>query len=170
MPTTKKYGYTFGGWYFDNDTFEKPFYVGSSTIDENTTLYAKWVLKTVKVYLDTFYEDEFEPLIYNVGDTFHLSSLPEVVKNKKTNGLSFSFKNWVRGDEKEVVDDFVLEDEYYEFHATYGSLDYTSYKKAMRLVLIHLVFISIQKIVGQEANSLFQKLELVKERLIKVSS
>lgn len=130
MPTTKKYGYTFGGWYFDNDTFEKPFYVGSSTIDENTTLYAKWVLKTVKVYLDTFYEDEFEPLIYNVGDTFHLSSLPEVVKNKKTNGLSFSFKNWVRGDEKEVVDDFVLEDEYYEFHATYGSLDYTSYKKS----------------------------------------
>ena len=92
LPTPKKLGYVFGGWYFDNDTFNQPFYVGKSEINKDTTLYAKWVVKTVKVYLDTFNEDEFEPLIYNVGDTFHLSSLPTKVKNKNYNGISFSFK------------------------------------------------------------------------------
>lgn len=130
LPTPKKLGYVFGGWYFDNDTFNQPFYVGKSEINKDTTLYAKWVVKTVKVYLDTFNEDEFEPLIYNVGDTFHLSSLPTKVKNKNYNGISFSFKNWVRGNELPAEEDFVLEDEYYEFHATYGSIDYSIYSKS----------------------------------------
>ena len=113
LPTPKKLGYVFGGWYFDNNSFNEPFYVGKSEINKDTTLFAKWVVKTVKVYLDTFNENEFEPLIYNVGDIFHLSSLPTLVKSKNYNGISFSFKNWVMGNELPAQDDFVLEDTYY---------------------------------------------------------
>lgn len=120
LPTPKKYGYSFGGWYLDNQTFESPFFPGSTIITKNTKLYAKWVVKQVIVYLDTANENEFTPLVYNVGDCFHISSLPKNVLDKKYNGLSFPFLKWVNGTEEEVLEDFILNDTYYEFHSTYG--------------------------------------------------
>ena len=129
MPVCKRDGFVFGGWYFDDEEFLKPFYPGSSQIQSDTILYAKWVIKKVTVYLDTDNEGEFSPLIYNVGDTFHISSLPTEVKNKSYKNLSFAFKDWRAGNEETVLNDFVLEDAYYEFHATYGALDYEQYSK-----------------------------------------
>lgn len=127
LPKAKKAGFVFGGWYIDNNTFKNRFFLGETKVEENITLYAKWVVKEVKVYLDTANEDEFEPLTFNVGDTFNISNLPSKVKNKEVSGLSFSFKEWVTGNELPVESDFVLEDTYYEFHATYGGLDTTGY-------------------------------------------
>ncbi len=128
LPKPRKSGFVFGGWYLDNTTFEQPFLLGETAVNSDTTLYAKWVIKEVKVYLDTANEDEFEPFVFNVGDTFHIASLPSKVKNKISNGLSFSFLRWVTGNELPVTDDFILEDAYYEFHATYGGIDTTGYK------------------------------------------
>lgn len=127
LPNPRKSGFVFGGWYLDDGVFEKPFSLKESKVNSDITLYAKWVIKEVKVYLDTATDGEFEPLIYNVGDIFRVASLPNKVNNKVTNGLSFSFLQWVTGNELPVTDDFILEDAYYEFHATYGGIDTSGY-------------------------------------------
>lgn len=47
-----KEGYDFSGWYFDNQTFTKPFTVESS-IKSNTTVYAQWTLKQFMINFDS---------------------------------------------------------------------------------------------------------------------
>jgi uncharacterized repeat protein (TIGR02543 family) len=51
-----KEGYIFDGWYWDNDTFERPFTANSffdEPIQSELTVYAKWIVNTYKVeYVD----------------------------------------------------------------------------------------------------------------------
>ena len=42
-------GYTFGGWYKDNITFENSFDFTNTAITENVTLFAKWTINTSTV-------------------------------------------------------------------------------------------------------------------------
>ena len=42
LPTTQREGYNFLGWYYDHETLLTPFYVSSSTVDEDVTIKAKW--------------------------------------------------------------------------------------------------------------------------------
>lgn len=47
-----KEGYSFGGWYWDNNTFSNPFTVNSlldTPISSNLTVYAKWEIKTYNI-------------------------------------------------------------------------------------------------------------------------
>ncbi len=46
-----KTGYTFGGWFTDNNTFENEFVFDTMPLN-GTTLYAKWIAKTYSVTLD----------------------------------------------------------------------------------------------------------------------
>lgn len=48
LPPLTETGWTFGGWYTDNGTFEKAA-VGGATISEDTELYAKWTRNTYTV-------------------------------------------------------------------------------------------------------------------------
>ncbi len=45
LPTPTKSGYTFGGWYTDNSTFNNRF-TTSTTVNDDITVYAKWVSNT----------------------------------------------------------------------------------------------------------------------------
>lgn len=119
LPTPKKYGYTFAGWYYDNDTFLSRCNSVLEISDE-VTLYAKWVIKSVKIYLDTFYKDEFEPIIKEVGETFHISELPLSPRSKKVERIEYRFTEWKDAGEN-VPQDFVVKDQYYAFHANYGA-------------------------------------------------
>ena len=112
IPT--KDGYTFAGWYFDNETFLTKCN-SFADISANTTLYAKWVVKSVKIYLDTYYEGEFEPIIKEVGETFYASELPTTIRPKRIGRLDYGFAGWKDAGENAPVD-FVVKDQYYAFH------------------------------------------------------
>lgn len=50
----ERYGYTFAGWFRDNNTFAEPWNVLTDTVDTNTlTLYAKWEKVKYTVEFDT---------------------------------------------------------------------------------------------------------------------
>ncbi|MCQ2814917.1 MAG: InlB B-repeat-containing protein [Bacilli bacterium] len=119
LPTPTKSGFTFAGWYFDNNTFERRCN-NYEDIFESTTLFAKWVVKPIKIYFDTFYENEFEPIIKECGETFHLSEAPKA-RRKEVGRLQYPFKMWKNVTETQLTEDFVVKDQYYAFHAFYGS-------------------------------------------------
>ena len=123
LPTTKRNGYTFAGWYFDNETFTSKCH-GVSDITGNVTLYAKWVVKSVKIYLDTYYEGEFEPIIKEVGEMFYASELPSTIRAKKVGRLEYGFTEWKDAGENAPTD-FVVKDQYYAFHSLYGAPTYS---------------------------------------------
>lgn len=118
LPACVRTGYTFAGWYFDNETFLTKCN-SFADISANTTLYAKWVVKSVKIYLDTYYEGEFEPIIKEVGETFYASELPTTIRPKRIGRLDYGFAGWKDAGENAPVD-FVVKDQYYAFHSTYG--------------------------------------------------
>lgn len=122
LPEPKKDGYTFAGWYFD-DMFQHPF-ISKDDIESSLTLYAKWVIKPIKIYFDTYYKDEFEPLIMEYGETLKYSMLP-TPKRKNEGRLQYPFKCWKDTNENtfEKGHQIIIKDHYYAFHATYGSPD-----------------------------------------------
>lgn len=91
-----KDGYTFDGWFFDNNTFLEPFSINLLN-EKNTkkpiTIYAKWLegsgetpLKTFKVSFQTNGGTSIDPIEFEKGESFTISSEP------KRNG--FSFDGW----------------------------------------------------------------------------
>jgi len=74
--TPERTGYNFGGWFTDNNTFLKPWNFASSIVTQDTTLYAKWVIKT---YIVTFSGEEINiaPQIVNHGSKVTQPATPE---------------------------------------------------------------------------------------------
>nr|WIF89110.1 InlB B-repeat-containing protein [Acholeplasma laidlawii] len=51
-PTTSRTGYTFDGWYLDNETFLQPF-TSTTIISSDITLYAKWNINQYTITFDS---------------------------------------------------------------------------------------------------------------------
>ena len=122
LPTPQKDGFEFGGWFFDNETFNKPCISGDQ-ITSNVVLYAKWNKKSVPIYFETFYQGEFETIYKEVGETLSFSDFPINPQTKKEEGVEYPFVSWKDGGEYSIGDDYQLtvKDRYYSFHASYGS-------------------------------------------------
>ena len=52
LPPTTKSGYTFGGWYYDDD-FTTQAYAGDE-LEDDVTLYAKWILNTYTITFEEY--------------------------------------------------------------------------------------------------------------------
>lgn len=81
LPVLKANGWTFGGWYTDNEPFANAAVPGA-TITANTTLYAKWTKKAVSVAGVQMSEADFKAAIQATLDAanFTCSSGSESVK------------------------------------------------------------------------------------------
>lgn len=68
-PPTKD-GYTFGGWFTDDDTFQEEWTFASDTVSEAFTLYAKWTENeyTITYNLDGGTNDESNPTTFGITD------------------------------------------------------------------------------------------------------
>jgi|GEM_PF-2591115 len=119
LPTPTKSGFSFAGWYYDNETFLNRCN-SVLEISEEVTLFGKWVKKSVKIYLDTFYENEFDPIIKEVGETFHIEELPANPRFKKNGRIEYRFAGW-RDAGENAPTEFIVKDQYYAFHANYGA-------------------------------------------------
>lgn len=130
LPNPKKTGFTFGGWFYDS-LFQTPFN-SEQTLTQDIVLYAKWIDKPIKIFLDTAKENEFSPLIFNIGDKFNMSYLPDssLVSDKIINGVSFKFSNWEGNYADVMSNDFTIEDKYYEYHAVYRTPNLDLYSNA----------------------------------------
>jgi uncharacterized repeat protein (TIGR02543 family) len=56
-----KTGYTFGGWFYDNVTFNNDFDFDEDKITGNITLYAKWIINQYTITFDTDGADTITP-------------------------------------------------------------------------------------------------------------
>lgn len=117
-PTPSKIGYVFAGWYFDND-FQQPFDLSLITTD--VTLFAKWEIKKIKIYLDEASGLDVNYLEKDYGSTLTYNDFP-LPSNKVINGSLCPFLYW-RDDTTElpVVESYsvVIKDQYYAFSAIY---------------------------------------------------
>lgn len=82
LPTPEKAGYTFGGWYTDNGTFQSEF-SGNKMPDGGAVLYAKWIANkyTVNFHVnggDNMAESE-QSIVVTYDDTY--GTLPLATKN-----------------------------------------------------------------------------------------
>lgn len=89
LPTPERTGYTFGGWYTDNDTFQNTL-TSNKVPNDGITLYAKWVPNE---YIVTFHvnggdelaaEEQSKVVVYN--ETY--GELPEPVRT------GYGFNGW----------------------------------------------------------------------------
>ncbi len=93
----EKAGYSFGGWYLDNNTWKVPFNNYTLTqlpITENTNAYARWTLTTYKVtyVLDGGTNSAENPDFYTIeSDTI---TLAEPTRD------GYTFDGWYNGDER----------------------------------------------------------------------
>lgn len=69
-PPTKD-GYTFAGWFTDDDTFLDEWTFASDTVSEAITLHAKWTINTYTITynLDSGVNNESNPATYDVEDS-----------------------------------------------------------------------------------------------------
>lgn len=67
-------GYTFGGWYLD-DEYTLPIYSVSSTTYGDLVLYAKWTVQTYTISYVNATDDNHNPTSYTYGTTTTLQSL-----------------------------------------------------------------------------------------------
>lgn len=92
MPTAPtKDGYTFGGWYIDNETFETPFTANSIfnySLSKNIklTVYAKWNLERSPIIQSIYVKDGTLKNHYYMGDELDTSGGILVVNNADEQG------------------------------------------------------------------------------------
>lgn len=88
LPTPSKEGYTFDGWFLDNNTFNIKLSTTitiSSQFSQNTNIYAKWIIDS---YILSFYDENIllEEKTYNFGEVIFAILTP--IKN------NFKFEFW----------------------------------------------------------------------------
>ena len=90
-----KSGYTFGGWYYDNNTFANPAEWPILMGNDGFTLYAKWQPNSVTITYDTAGGNAIAPLIEFVGFSIVAPKQPRqfgyVFSGWKLNGNDFIF-------------------------------------------------------------------------------
>lgn len=83
-----KDGYTFGGWYWDNETFSNPFTANSlldSPLSSNMTVYAKWIegdnsvpVGSIKVTFNSMGGSEVNPQYVQKDNTIAIPNTSKV--------------------------------------------------------------------------------------------
>lgn len=88
-------GYTFGGWYYDNDTFLNPAVWPIEMDSDGITLYAKWLPSSVTITYDSAGGSAIAPLTEYVGFVIAPPAPPRrfgfVFSGWELNGTPFSF-------------------------------------------------------------------------------
>lgn len=76
-------GYTFSGWYWDNETYLRPFTASSlldETIQSDLTVYARWQINTYKLNFFDDNENLIQSLDVFYGDNLNLIQVPTLEK------------------------------------------------------------------------------------------
>lgn len=101
-----KPGYTLEGWYTGVD-LEKKWDFDVDTVEEKTTLTAKWVPANILVRFDTGGGEEIDPITVTYGEPY--GSLPEPKRTGKTfDGWTFSGKDITESTTVFATDEHVL--------------------------------------------------------------
>ncbi len=84
MPTNPtKLGFTFDGWYWDNDTWKKPFTANSlldAPLSSNMSVYAKWINESSVSNVDISVNGAIETDFDSLGKVFFISSPNNIIK------------------------------------------------------------------------------------------
>ncbi len=104
LPSPTKEGFTFGGWFFDDGTFEQQVTATSlleKSVSSDITIYAKWIPITTDTYtlsFDTQGGSAIDPLVIEAGSVITLPANP--VK------AGYTFDKWCT--DGELADAFTL--------------------------------------------------------------
>ncbi|NLP47765.1 MAG: hypothetical protein GX345_02345 [Clostridiales bacterium] len=90
-PEPFRTGYTFDGWYYDNDSFQNPVQWPVIPSEQGFTVYAKWQPKMITITFDSNGGTELEPLVALAGSPISQPPSP--------NKFGFTFARWLIGSE-----------------------------------------------------------------------
>lgn len=117
--TPFKEGYTFVGWFFDEE-YLLPFDI--LLVNSDVTIHAKYLIKEIMIYLDNAHGLENDYLLKTYGSTLTLEDFPTPTSIMK-GGVECVFLYWQDDVNEIMVDDsysVVIKDRYYAYSAIYA--------------------------------------------------